>query len=163
MRPGLLLAAALCGVLGLSVARAQVPSLIEEQNDISSRIEQRVSLLSDKLDLNESQQANIDECLKAAVEKFKEIRDDATLTDDQRKSLWASSRKAYRNYIRDLLTDDQKAAFDALMAALAAEKAKAKAPSDTGTPLPDDVDRKDPLLDDLGAVASPVPVPAPAS
>ena len=171
MRTGLYLAAAFGAVLCLSVAAmpvhadSAVPSIVDEQAEIAKRIDQRIALLTEKLDLNESQQANAEECLKAAVEKFKEIRDDSSLNDDQKKSLWGSSRKAYRNYLRTLLTDEQKDTFDALLASLAvdkikADKAKAGAAAlAAGKPAPQDEipdsDRKDPLLDDLGAVALP--------
>ncbi len=170
MRMGLYFAAALGAVLGLSVAPSPVraatpvPSIVDEQAEVAKRIDQRVALLTEKLDLNESQQANAEECLKAAVEKFKEIRDDSSLSDDQKKSLWSSSRKAYRNYLRSLLTDEQKETFDALLVSLAADKAKAAkavlqaAALAAGKPAPDatpDSDPKDPILDDLGAAALP--------
>ena len=73
-----------------------------------------LSMLAEKLNLTDDQKAKVGAILKDDMAQMKTIHEDTTLSDDDRKAKNEALRKSTHDQIRALLTDEQKATFDAM-------------------------------------------------
>jgi periplasmic protein CpxP/Spy len=74
----------------------------------------QLNFLAEKLTLTDDQKTKVGAILKDQMGQMKTVHDDTTLSDDDRKAKLAAVNASTKTQIRALLTDDQKATYDAL-------------------------------------------------
>lgn len=77
--------------------------------------EDPVKMLSEKLNLSEDQQTKVKAIFADQHQQMQAIRDDSSLSQDDKRSKMHSLRDATHAKIREVLNDDQKAKFDQML------------------------------------------------
>ncbi len=93
--------------------------------------DQQVERLNAALTLTADQQTSIKAILEGSMKEQMALRDDTTLSQDDRMAKMRSIREAQTAKIKAVLTDDQKVKYDAMMAAQ-----RQRGPGGGGTPPP---------------------------
>lgn len=75
-------------------------------------LDEHVKMLTEKLSLSDDQQAKVKSILTDSHQQMQSVRDDSSLSQDDKRSKMHSLREATNSKIRDVLTDDQKKKFD---------------------------------------------------
>jgi len=73
-----------------------------------------LKMLTEKLSLTPDQQQKVGDLLKAQREQMNAIRDDASLSDDDKRAKGREAMKSTRGQIRALLTEEQQKIFDTM-------------------------------------------------
>lgn len=116
------LAAFLCGVLVLSPARAQdaaqpAPQAQAQPGGRADQMQARqLEMMTKRLNLTADQQAQVKSIQQDTREQMMALRNDSTLSQDQRQAKMMDVRKSSQDKIRGVLTDEQKPKFDAMQA-----------------------------------------------
>lgn len=102
-----------CAILFALAAYAwQSPAGQENQGRGPMSVDDRVKMLADRLNLSDDQQAKVKSILTDSQKEQQGIRDDSSLSQDDRRSKMRSLRESTNSKIRDVLNDDQKKKFD---------------------------------------------------
>jgi periplasmic protein CpxP/Spy len=75
-------------------------------------VDDRVKMLTEKLNLSEDQQAKAKSILTDSHQQMQAVRNDSSLSQDDRRSKMRSLHEATNSKLRDILNDDQKKTFD---------------------------------------------------
>lgn len=90
--------------------------------------EDPVKMLSEKLNLSDDQQTKIKAIFADQHQQMQAIRDDSSLSQDDKRSKMHSLRDATHAKIREILNDDQKQKFDQMVQEMKREHSKEGAP-----------------------------------
>lgn len=83
-----------------------------EKHGRMGSVDDQVKMLSEKLNLSDDQQAKVKSILTDQHQQMQAIRDDSSLSQDDKRSKMRGLRDATHSKIRDVLNDDQKTKFD---------------------------------------------------
>lgn len=75
-------------------------------------VDDRVKMLADRLNLSDDQQSKVKSILTDSQKQQQSIRDDSSLSEDDRRSKMRGLRESTNSKIREVLNDDQKKKFD---------------------------------------------------
>lgn len=73
-----------------------------------------LKMLSEKLNLTDAQRTQVKAILSAAEPQMKALRDNESLSEEDRRTQFQAMRKSTHDQIRALLTPEQQATFDAM-------------------------------------------------
>jgi periplasmic protein CpxP/Spy len=90
----------------------QSPAGQENQGRGPMNVDDRVKMLADRLNLNDDQQAKVKSILTDSQKQGQSIRDDNSLSQEDRRDKMRSLRESTNSKIREVLNDDQKKKFD---------------------------------------------------
>lgn len=108
--------AAIIAVLSVTAVNAQDTTITEHKHKTEYRRGgDRVSKMYDDLNLSSDQKDKLKVLKEEQRAKFEEIKNDASLNDDQRKEKMMELRKARKEKMDSILTDEQKAKLKAKM------------------------------------------------
>ncbi len=98
-------------IFALGAYAWQSPSGQENRGGPMS-VDDRVKMLADRLGLNDDQQAKVKSILTDTQKQIQSIRDDSSLSQEDRREKMRSLRESTNSKIREVLNDDQKKKFD---------------------------------------------------
>ena len=113
------------GVLALSLAVLALPVMAQEGAPPNSqdqapppprraRSEQRLKEMKAKLGLTDSQVREIKTILKGQMQQMRDLREDESLSDDDRRAKLMALMKSGHDQVRAILTPDQQKIFDTM-------------------------------------------------
>ena len=108
------------GVLFLALAAFAVPVMAQSDDAAPpppphrGRAEQRIKELKAKLGLTDAQVEQIKTILKGQMQAMRDIREDDSLSDDDRRAKLMALMKSSHDQVRAILTPDQQKIFDAM-------------------------------------------------
>lgn len=94
-------------------------------------IERQMQQWKDKLSLTDDQVAQVTDIIKAQGKQMQDIRNDDSLSDDDKRAKVSELRKSTRGQVRALLTPDQQKIFDTLP-----QPGRRRPPADAPPPAP---------------------------
>jgi Spy/CpxP family protein refolding chaperone len=95
-------------------ASAPAPAQDDRRAQMKKMMEKRLQQMKDKLSLTDAQVAQVKDLFKNQFSEMQKIREDDSLSDDDKKAKAKELMKSTREQIRDLLTDDQQKIFDTM-------------------------------------------------
>lgn len=108
--------AIVAGLVGLSIPAAA-------QETVQDEVKARLQKISDALNLTDDQKEKLKPILQDEVDQMKTVRDDTSLTQDQKKAKVKQIHEANKPKVNDVLTPEQQAKWKK-MKQDAAEKMK---------------------------------------
>jgi Spy/CpxP family protein refolding chaperone len=93
-------------VTGLRIL-AQESSSMAADPETRAKVQQRLQHLSSELNLSEDQKSKIQPILQSEAQQFKSVRDDSSLSPDQKQTKMQEIRDNCKSQIAPILTPDQ--------------------------------------------------------
>jgi Spy/CpxP family protein refolding chaperone len=84
----------------------------EAKENVAQMVQQRMTALSEKLWLTDEQKQKIQPILENEIKELSTVRDDETLSREQKQEKWKTIRQTAREEINKVLTPEQKAKFE---------------------------------------------------
>jgi Spy/CpxP family protein refolding chaperone len=110
---------------------APAPAPDDRQARMKKMMERQMQQWKDKLGLTDDQVSKITDIVKAQGKAMQDIRNDDSLSDDDKRDKFNELRKSTREQVRAILTPDQQKIFDTLP-----PLGRRRPPPDGGTPPP---------------------------
>lgn len=105
MKKAILMGISLLFMLGITIG---------QEKDTEQKLQEKVTMLTEKLQLNEEQQASIHTILKEAHQAKTSLKADQSLSEDIRNEQIRAIQTSAQNKILEVLTEDQKVIFQEL-------------------------------------------------
>lgn len=80
----------------------------------AAKVQAKLQTLSSELNLTDEQKAQIKPILQDEVQQLKSVKDDASLSPDQKKAKVAEIRQSHKSQMSSILTPDQQKKLDSI-------------------------------------------------
>ena len=80
----------------------------------AAKVQAKLQSLSSELNLTDDQKAQLKPILQDEVQQLKSVKDDASLSPDQKKAKVAEIRQSHKSQVSSILTPEQQKKFDAM-------------------------------------------------